>query len=137
MSEVTKAFKSLKKQLKDLKSEYMKAGKAAFGDESKTLFDAHPKMKEFQWKQYTPYFNDGEPCTFRACTYDPSVNGTEWWSENDEEVKMTKKEWEAARKDVQEFLSAFEDDVMEHLFGDHCKVTVTKKGAKVEEYSHD
>lgn len=25
-----------------------------------------PTMKAFGWEQYTPYFNDGEPCTFRV-----------------------------------------------------------------------
>ncbi len=136
MSEVQTAFKSLKRQLSDLKKEYMKAGKAAFGDESKTLFDKHPKLKEYGWRQYTPYFNDGEPCTFRACTDDPDINGVDWWAEN-EDAGMTKAEFEAAANDVAVFLSAFDDDVMEHLFGDHVRVKVTKKGAKVEEYSHD
>lgn len=25
-----------------------------------------PTVVEFGWRQYTPYFNDGDPCTFRA-----------------------------------------------------------------------
>ena len=27
-------------------------------------FDANPRVKGYVWYQYTPYFNDGEPCTF-------------------------------------------------------------------------
>ncbi len=137
MSEVKTTFKSLKKQLADLRKEYQKAGKAAFGEESKELFDAHPKMKHFGWRQYTPYFNDGEPCTFRACTDDPDINDTEWWTEGDNAEGMTEAEFKAAQKDVTTFLSAFDDDLLEHLFGDHVKVEVTRKGAKVHEYSHD
>lgn len=25
---------------------------------------AHPKVEAIRWRQYTPYFNDGEPCVF-------------------------------------------------------------------------
>jgi hypothetical protein len=62
MSEVMAEVKSLKKQLSDLKKQYLKASKTAFSEGSKPLFDKHPKMKSFSWSQYTPYFNDGEPC---------------------------------------------------------------------------
>ena len=36
-----------------------------------------PTIVEFGWRQYTPYFNDGEPCTF-------SVHGT-WVRTTDDE----------------------------------------------------
>ncbi|MEU5426907.1 hypothetical protein AB0H73_15065 [Streptomyces olivoreticuli] len=36
-----------------------------------------PTIVEFGWQQYTPYFNDGEPCTF-------GVNGT-WVRTTDDE----------------------------------------------------
>lgn len=139
MSEAKKTYVVLKKQIEDLKKEYMKAGKKAFGEESKTLFASHPKLKEFSWTQYTPYFNDGEPCTFSAHTYDPYLNGEDYWYEGEDQERtvMTKGEFESARKDVREFLEQFDDDTLEHLFGDHVKVVVTKRGAKIHEYSHD
>lgn len=37
------------------------AMKAAFQE----VFDFHPEITAFRWTQYTPYFNDGEECTFR------------------------------------------------------------------------
>lgn len=30
----------------------------------KEVFDLHPEITAFVWTQYTPYFNDGEPCEF-------------------------------------------------------------------------
>lgn len=42
-----------------------------------------PTMKAFGWSQYTPYFNDGDPCTFRVGTPwfltvdDPDVDDVE------------------------------------------------------------
>jgi hypothetical protein len=34
-------------------------------------FAANPAVKCMIWTQYTPYFNDGDPCTFRVCSEDP------------------------------------------------------------------
>lgn len=136
MSEVTKTYKKLRKELDDLRKQYLKAGKEAFKEHSKELFDRHPKMKEYSWCQYTPYFNDGEPCTFRANTSDPDINGVDWWTQDDD-TGMTEEEWKTAANDVSEFLSSFDDDTLEHIFGDHVRVVVTKKGAKAEEYYHD
>ena len=33
-------------------------------------FQDAPKVAGFTWVQYTPYFNDGDPCVFRATTED-------------------------------------------------------------------
>lgn len=30
------------------------------------LFAADPRVSAIQWRQYTPYFNDGDPCEFGA-----------------------------------------------------------------------
>ena len=38
--------------------------KQLFADALKEVFDAHPVLAFVQWVQYTPYFNDGDPCTF-------------------------------------------------------------------------
>ena len=34
----------------------------------KELQNEFPFINSFSWKQYTPYFNDGEECVFRAGT---------------------------------------------------------------------
>lgn len=42
----------------DPDEEFHKAIKAMLDD---------PEIVDFGWQQYTPYFNDGDPCTFSAC----------------------------------------------------------------------
>ena len=37
----------------------------------KPLFDEFPFLAEVAWTQYTPYFNDGEPCVFSCAIDDP------------------------------------------------------------------
>lgn len=38
--------------------------KGAFDGIFKTFFEFYPEIAAVKWNQYTPYFNDGEPCEF-------------------------------------------------------------------------
>lgn len=46
------------------KAEFEEKMKNAFNDIFKTFFEQYPEIKAVGWNQYTPYFNDGEPCEF-------------------------------------------------------------------------
>ena len=35
------------------------------------LFEAHPDAQVVRWYQYTPHFNDGDPCVFGVATWRP------------------------------------------------------------------
>jgi hypothetical protein len=125
-----------------------------------------PTIVEFGWRQYTPYFNDGDPCKF-------SANGT--WVRTvtdgnadsvdtcDLEVDYGKhlgerpRTWNSetrtydvgpydgpdeARYDRCVALSNAVDggefyDVLLTAFGDHAEVTIRRDGIKVEFYDHD
>lgn len=54
--------------LKQLKADYMKKvaeeGANLVKKEFKAVFDKYPELRAVTWSQYTPYFNDGEPCEF-------------------------------------------------------------------------
>lgn len=120
-----------------------------------------PTIKAFGWTQYTPYFNDGEPCEFGV--------GTPWFVGADEEVDLDEVDtynhelssWgdghpslgkrtrdgtytgsnEASydrAKALSDALEAGEfEDVLLEAFGDHAAVRVTRDGITVDEYSHD
>lgn len=72
MTETTDAlaeFKALSKNIKTMREEQKKVAQTAFHDGAKTLFERYGDIvAEISWTQYTPYFNDGEPCVFRAST---------------------------------------------------------------------
>jgi len=106
-----------------------------------------PQVKAVKWTQYTPYFNDGDPCTF-------SVNDPEFYFEGDDQDDEGKSLWSLDRSDYgpkpgqcspetakacAAFVQALGgmDDALETLFGDHCKVIVTADGVEVDEYDHD
>ncbi|WP_063728935.1 hypothetical protein [Streptomyces sp. RTd22] len=140
----------------------------------KPLLD-HPDVHLFGWKQYTPYFNDGDVCEFSACGFylitkadaeqhedlkendpymveevfspdsdHPTLGGRPWnW--DDTTRKGSYGDYEGPDKALYE--SAMElsgainngsaDAVLLGLFGDHCRIEVTKDKIEVEEYSHD
>lgn len=170
-------------------------------EEAKKIFAAvteamkeHPNVG-LRWRQYTPYFNDGEECTFSVhdievfgiregededddeyeygdggltaktlagalhhrntgeVLIDPSdwyvkhygeekykkIRAAEYQAFNDLSVEQlsalaTSVVWAA---DLADKLSSLPDDVFRNAFGDHVKISLSHKGAAVEEYSHD
>lgn len=68
-------LQELRAQRTKLRAELREESKQGFKEMAAELFEAHPKLRSFSWKQYTDYFNDGEPCHFHAHTDYPDVNG--------------------------------------------------------------
>lgn len=48
---------------------------------------AHPGVKGVAWRQYTPYFNDGDECEFGVREMDAILDATYWGLENDLQVE--------------------------------------------------
>ncbi len=105
---------------------------------------AHPSVKALGWAQYTPYFNDGDPCVFHLHGLHASAKDEredelygEGWHEiyGDPEEGFTPEAW-SALKDLEKTLGDLEDE-LEAVFGDHVRVIVTAEGVDVEEYNHD
>lgn len=105
----------------------------------------HPSIEALKWRQYTPYFNDGNECTFRVDElYVKSVDGDEddgdygdgfitLYSPEETGVPLLSAEAVIALGSA---LSANEEACLA-AFGDHVEVIVTRDGIEVEEYSHD
>jgi|SRR5690606_7729253 len=54
----------LKAKYQAIKKEMEENGKSALKEVFSIFFEKHPEIKGIVWTQYTPYFNDGEACTF-------------------------------------------------------------------------
>ncbi len=125
-----------------------------------------PTIVEFGWQQYTPYFNDGEPCQFGAngtwvrTTADDDEDELEMWGHRS--LGKVTTEWgdvdpetrrrvvvsetyegpDRARFDRCKALEkAVEGGHFEHVlldaFGDHANITVRRDGIEIEFYEHD
>lgn len=54
----------LTEKMAAVRAEMQQAGRAAVEDEVAGFFAKHPCAKSIAWRQYTPYFNAGDACTF-------------------------------------------------------------------------
>lgn len=105
------------------------------------------------WKQYTPYFNDGEPCVFRVGEVflvgppedgeeevDWESDGIELWDgatkhyKDDNIPGFTKAQFFA----LSEAWGSLPEDLLKRIFGDHTEITVNSDGTfECSEYDHD
>ena len=114
---------------------------------------ADPQVEAVRWRQYTPYFNDGEPCVFGASGASVWMTGTDEDSEDGdyEDGFLDSWTWKyssapekapACAEPLEALEDALESGAFDHalleLFGDHAVVTVRAgKAIEVETYYHD
>lgn len=133
LAELVVTMKAKREEIVALaKSEGEKAIKAAL----KEMFAEHSTLGAIRWQQYTPYFNDGDPCEFSVNEAEYLLVGEDLDSEDWHDL------WSKAdpiAKSVKEFSKAIEalDDSMEMMFGDHVQVTCTREKISVDSYDHD
>lgn len=148
-------IEKLKTSFQEAKNKLIEDGKVLFHEALSDVFEKHPKLNSFGWKQYTPYWNDGEPCTFglgqveeingyEDNSYDSSPNqdeGGEGYNPwNNISISWKKivgnPEADSMVKDLNGFIDQFPLEVMEALFGDHSSVKIYRNG-KVERQNYD
>ncbi len=127
-------------------------GKTAVANELAAFFAKYPDLT-IRWTQYTPYFNDGDACTFSIHGIyvgkvdedgdmeddDTELGGLEFYFRHPEYLKdkawITKELAEDGKK-VSELLEGNED-ALEAAFGDHMEITANIKGVSADGYDHD
>jgi len=116
-----------------------------------------PGVHAIRWTQYTPYFNDGDPCEFTIheimVRFTPLEDESDErgdyedgfidsWSmsyawERDEISELTDETYEALKKALKDWDVLYSDEVCKQNFGDHARVTATIEGFSVDYYEHD
>ena len=149
-------LKQMNAELEELKKNHLERSKALFTTVAAKVFEAHPALETFSWRQYTPYFNDGEECTFSAHTDYPDINDIDElnfkdkqlidYSQKDDKgnysIKKDNAQYNPALHEafvtVKEFLSNIDDSVLRDMFGDHVEIKVSRNnGVDVQEYEHE
>lgn len=120
-------------------------------------FLAVPGVRGLVWDQYTPYFNDGDPCEFSINEVRALVEGVDAFDENyDFDYNTGFSSWElsnwktgepielpggvdsiAIKNALDKLQTSSWESVVLTNFGDHASVTATKDGFNVEFYEHD
>jgi hypothetical protein len=114
------------------------------------------RVKFVLWIQYTPYFNDGDPCVFGVGDFGVVLEGVDYSQvlgsygyEADQDLKDVYPDelttWYGMSDDdplkmklkaLGETSGPFEDAYYE-LFGDHARVVATREKFVIDEYDHD
>lgn len=155
MTTITETTEAVSKRLDELRTQMKNEGREALQAVFRQLFEQFPQIKTVYWAQYTPYFNDGDACTFRIneVNFSPveweDIDGPYFGEEADEEDQQdfsittyrgsdhrVTPEMEAAMEAVSKFLNAIEDQLPE-IYRDHSWVRVHKDGAVVKDHNHD
>ena len=95
------------------------------------------------WRQYTPYFNDGDECVFGAHLNDIEVNGEDLYELDGYEESWERKHREPNNLEktvdqIKTVLAEVPEEFYKELFGDHVRVTINRDGTvQTEEYEHD
>ena len=155
MSTLQAKFDELLEKQRALQLEFQTTAQALFKETTKEFFDQNPLVESIVWTQYTPYFNDGDTCTFRVgCATFSNSDGTEirWGEYNGDEENIWTYGDDCYNNDVPvpegvntELCDSFDrmlqdsamEDVLLAMFDDHVRVVVTRDGFDVEEYDHD
>jgi len=126
------ALERLKAKQKEYEALLRADGETAIKDLLKGWFSEHPDTYGVKWAQYTPYFNDNNPCEF-------GVWGVYAFSSKeafDAEDMLEEGEGIYGEGTLESILESA-DDVLRAAFGDHAVVSATREAVTVEEYDHE
>ncbi len=135
-------YKAARAELERMRKAAVSVCANAFKEVLQETFDKHPWVESVSFTQYTPYFNDGDECTFSVHAYYDAlyINSESFYDAGyryDPKNRTMSKETEQAYKDFSKVIESFADEDMKEMFGDHVKVTITRSGINVEGYSHE
>jgi len=135
------AYKDAQNKVAEARKQAQDVAKEAFAEGAKAVFDAHPRLLAFRWTQYTPHFNDGEPCEFSVheCYVKLDTTPANGGDYGDGfEYPCKDKVAGKIRNAANQFVDSFDSDDMADMFGDGYRITATREGeVKVDEYDHD
>lgn len=137
---------TLVEQVEAAKKAMQDQGGKAFDEYSQDLFQKHPLIQDFRWTQYTPAFNDGDPCEFSIGEVAMILTNGQvigYWDDDDEEdednnpiVEVSEVEKKVLETVLSEFAKKVHalDDLLEDVFGNDVTVIVGRDGTNCEDY---
>lgn len=127
-------LKLLVEEIDKLKQELTQKAQDGLMQCLKELFEMHPEVKKLQFTAYTPYWNDGDECTYWCNASSADINGSEYDEDEDESLPKVSSQ---VRDIFQNALDQIDDDTWYDIVGDHALVTITPQGIDVQEYEHE
>ena len=143
MSQLSKLSDEQAEVKAQLKKKAQESVRPALREAFEELTAVIPGLTAVRWQQYTPHFNDGEPCEFGlhglyinlgaadGGDYDDGFEDAEWG----EPAGITS----AGKTLLKSFCKSLGDieTLLQMAFDDHAQVTLNRESIEVEEYEHD
>ena len=85
-------IEALKAKVAELNKQVREESQRLLNEGFAEIFEKYPKLLSFSWNQYTPYFNDGDECTFRVNVYSLIPDFTDESAE-DHDYEYSKGDW--------------------------------------------
>lgn len=140
-------------QLQTLEAELKTRSQGVLKESFSEFFKACPDITGFGWTQYTPYFNDGDECTFRINSFTFTKNKEIIFDEISDPYELEDEDGYAVYKHrhnvedcntdeyqaclaIEEFVNQLED-ICKTVFGNHASVIITPTQIYISEYEHD
>lgn len=142
-NDVALEFSEKIKKIEQIIADAREEAKAAFVAELRRLMLLYPDIKSASWHQYTPSFNDGDPCYFTVGDFYISTSENlnshgELDDDEDDGLVFSSYNLPAKYKEfspVMDFVgSGVGADILEDVFGSDVQVRVTVSGVQVEDY---
>lgn len=138
-------LKQLSENIQEIWGKMERESRNAFNDALKEVFEELPWLEALRWEQYTPYFNDGDPCNFMVGEFTLILGDTA--------PRVLKDHFEVYRADAFgeiclpwnnktlraeadvllapiDALFAVKDELFEAAFGNHVRVTAKRLGGE-------
>lgn len=130
--------------VEDTQRQLREQGSEAFKEFFRQVFMEHPELEDIRWRQYTPYFNDGDACVFGV--YDPYfkirnfVPAEEYYCDYEDDRYLSyylKEQFPWVEDVAKTILSDAFEQIALLILGDHSTITVTPNEIQITEYEHD
>lgn len=131
---------STKQKLEVLRNNFQNEVAKFFKEEAAAFFEKYPNVNSISVPMYTPYFNDGEACTFGVASYNTEINGIgeDYCKEDIKDICETEQEFDKIYLEAVKFIEQFDDSDWQFLVPEEGLVTINRDGSmSVEYYNHE
>ena len=105
------------------------------------------QVKAIYWTQYTPYFNDGEECTFEIHSILVSTDTLSTFDEDEKSSNTYAIDYLDSKvfsdyeiELISNLVRILQDEdiaeVLKFSFGDHVAITATEEGISIQDHNH-
>lgn len=131
-------YKALAEKFAAMKKEVNAKSASLFKDVMTETFAQYPQVETISWRQYTPGFNDGDPCVFNRHldAFSLRLNGVDKYGMDEDEEEVEGENLpESTFIEIASILDSFHDEVMDEMFTtDNYIITIKRDGTVEKEY---